>query len=102
MADETVDFRDLLAKPLGDFPDRPSLPGKKTFFGKLVGVSAGLSSQKGTPFFRFDARLTDGGADVKKTDLDPIVNAGFGLGDYEVWAEYYLTPGAMPMLRSFL
>lgn len=102
MADEPVDFRDLLAKPLGDFPDRPSLPGNKTFFGKLVSIGAGVSSQKGTPFFRFDARLTDGGQDVKKSDLDAIVAAGFGLGDYDVWAEFYLTPGAMPMLRSFL
>lgn len=102
MADEQVDFRDLLAKPLGDFPDRPSLPGLKTFYGKLVSVSAGLSSQKKTPFFRFDARLTDGGKDVRKEDLNQIVASGFSLADYEVWAEFYLTPGAMPMLRSFL
>ena len=102
MADEPVDFRDLLDKPMADFPDRPSLPGKKTFFGKLTALSAGVSSQKGTPFFRFDARLTDGGKDVRPVDLEPIANAGFSLADYDVWAEFYLTPGAMPMLRSFL
>lgn len=104
MADENeaVDFRDLLSKPLGDFPDRPNLPGAKTFYGKLVSLSAGLSKAKGTPFFRFDVRLTDGGQDVKPTDLEPLVKGGFSLADYETFAEFYLTNGAMPMLRRFL
>jgi hypothetical protein len=102
MADEPVDFRDLLSKPLGDFPDRPNLPGAKSFYGKLLSLGAGVSAQKGTPHFRFTVRLTDGGQDVKSTDLEKIAAAGFSLADYEVYSDFWLTPNSMPMLRSFL
>lgn len=98
---DAVDFRDLLQKPLGDFPDRPNLPGAKTFYGKLISLTAGVE-KTGTPYFRFDGRLTDGGQDVKKTDLDALAAAGFSLADYEVYGKFWLTLNAMPMLRRFL
>lgn len=101
MADDT-DYRDLLNQPLGDFPDRPSLPPQRNFYGKLVGVSSGVTTQKGTPFLRFDVRLTDAGKDVRADELAAITAAGFSLADYDVWSEFYLTKNAMPMLRGFL
>ncbi len=98
----TTDLRDLLSRNLGDFPDKPSLPGKKTFFGNIVGIQADKSSQKETPLYRFTAKLTDQGKDVTDLDMAPITSAGFSLSDYEASAEFYLTPNAMSMLRRFL
>ena len=101
MPDETVDFRDLLNKPLSDFPDRPQLPGAKTFYGKLLGIEGGHSKNKGTPYFRFHVRLTDPGDDAKE-GTKKIVDAGFSLADYQVYSDFYITPNAMVMLRRFL
>lgn len=103
MSDENtiVDFRDLLSQPASNFPDLPELPAQKHFFGKILGISAGHSSQKKTPLFHVSARLTDPGKDVEKETLDKIANAGFSLSDYEVGADFYLTPNAMKMFRRF-
>lgn len=101
MSDDVLDLRDLLSKPGSDFPDLPDLPPAKTFFGKLLGVTADHSSVKKTPFFRFDIRLTDPGADVTEADLKPVKEGGFSLADYTFNADFYLTPNAMKMLRRF-
>jgi hypothetical protein len=34
--------------------------------------------------------------------MEVLTSNGFTLADYEVWSDYYLTPKALPMLRSFL
>jgi hypothetical protein len=102
MADETLDFRDLLSAPMSDYPDRPNLPPGKTFYGKLVSITAGASKNKGTPLFHFDVRLTDPGSDVPKTDLDKLAAAGFGLDAYQCGADFYLLPTTMVFLRRFL
>lgn len=103
MADEqTPDLLELLKKPMSEFPDLPNLPPKKHFYGKLTGVSAGLSSQKQTPFYNFKIRVTDAGKDVTETDLQAISDAGFSLADYEAGANFYLTQSALKMLRAFL
>ena len=104
MADEnnTPDLLDLLKKPMDEFPDMPGLPPKKHFFGKILGMSAGVSSVKGTPFFNFKIRITDPGKDVTPAELKAITDLGFSLADYEVGANFYLTQGALKMLRSFL
>lgn len=101
-ASDPIDLRDLLNKPLGDYPDRPNLPGAKTFFGKLVKVETDHSRQKKTPLFRFFARLTDPGKDVTQAEMKAVADAGFSLADYEVFAEYYVTPNAMPIFRRFV
>lgn len=97
-----IDFHDLLDAPLSDFPDRPSLPALALFKGKLIGVTAGKSSQKKTPFLRFNVRLTEAGRDVPASRMKAIADAGFSLSDYETWGEFYLTKAAMPMLRTFM
>lgn len=102
MADETANFHELLDAPLSDFPERPTLPGLALFSGMLIGCTAGVSSQKGTPFLRFDVRLTDPGPSVPASAMKLISDAGFTLADYDVWGEFYLTKNAMPMLRTFL
>jgi len=99
---EPMDLRDLLDAPGTSFPDRPSLPGSKTFYGKLLSVEATHSQVKGTPAFRFNVRLTDPGSDVPKPALDAITGAGFNLSDYQVYYDFWLTPGSMSMLWRFL
>ncbi len=98
----TVNFLDLLKQPLSAYPDRPNLPGSKTFFGKLLSMEADSSTVKHTPLYRFRCRLTDPGQDVTADELKAISAAGFNLGDYEVFAEYYITPNAMSMFRRFV
>lgn len=103
MADETTpDLLELLKKPMSDFPNLPGLPPKKHFYGKLLSVTAGVSSQKGTPFYAFNIRITDPGKDVTAAELSAITTAGFSLADYEAAGNFYLTLKALPMLREFL
>lgn len=102
MPDAPVDFRDLLNQPMSDFPDLPDLAPGKTYYGKLIGMSAGASRQKQTPLFHFDVRLTDPGPDVPKESLDKLSEGGFSLADYTVGADFYLTTNAMKMLRRFI
>ena len=102
MSDDPINLQELLDKSSLDFPDMPSLPEKKTFFGKLTGeVTAGHSKEKKTPFFHFGIKLTDAGKDVTPTDLAAVTAAGFSLGDYSCGVDYYLTPNAMVMFRRF-
>lgn len=100
--DDVADFRELLNQPMSDFPDLPDLPPSVTFFGKLIGMGAGFSSQKKTPLFHFDVRLTDPGKDVPPDALKKITDAGFSLADYTVGADFYLTKNAMKMFRRFV
>lgn len=98
-----VDFRDLLRKPKSDFPDMPDLPGKKTFYGKLIKMSAGHSKNKGTPLFHFDIRLTDPGKDVTDQEMQKITSAGFSLADYPAGVDFYIVPGfPMRLIRRFV
>lgn len=99
---DDANFLELLQKPMSDFPDMPNLPGDSFFFGKLLGVSAGHSSQKETPLFNFEIRPTAPGKDVPAKALEDMVNGGFTLADYTVQAQFYLTPKAMTMFRRFV
>ena len=105
MADDTndtVDFRDLLHSPLSDFPDKPSLPAESLFYGKLIGLGAGRSKEKQTPYLRFSVRLEEPSKDIAPSRLAAIEGAGFSLGDYDVYSDFYLTKPSMPMLRGFM
>jgi hypothetical protein len=87
---------------MSDFPDLPDLPEKSDFFGKIVGIQSKLSTQKQTPFFQIDAKLSDPGPNVSQAALKPIADGGFSLSDYTVNANFYLTPNAIRMFRRFL
>lgn len=103
MAEEqTTDIIDLLKKPMDDFPDLPSLPPQKWFYGKLIGVTAGHSSKKETPLYNFEIRITEPGKDVTPAELNAIESEGFTLADYKAAANMYLTPNSLRMLRTFL
>lgn len=102
MADETFDYRELLKQPMSNFPDRPNLPGNKTFYGKLIGMSATVSAVKGTPGLHLDIKLTDPGSDVPREEMDMIAAAGFSLADYSVGKNFWITSNSMIFLRRFL
>ena len=102
MSDNPTDLRELLGKPMSDFPDLPNLPGQKWFYGKLLSMSAGHSSKKMTPLYRFTLRITDPGKDVTSAELKAVADAGFSLADYDVGADFYLTPNAMKMFRRLV
>lgn len=102
MADnDTVSLRDLLEAPMSEFPDLPDLPPKKTFYGKLAGMSSGHSSQKGTPLFHVEVRLTDAGNDVPPAWLEELKRLGLSLSDYSPFRDFFLTPGSMKFFRRF-
>lgn len=102
MADDPVNLGDLLNKPSSAYPDRPQLPGGKTFFGKLTGsIEAKESTVKGTPYYELGVRLTDPGKDIPPGALDALAKEGFSLADYDMVAQFYLTGKAMPMFRQF-
>lgn len=104
MSENPIDIRELLDVPMSEFPDMPDLPGGKHFYGKLLSVSASRSREKQTPFFHFAVRLTDPGDDVPREALKTISDAGFSIGDYQVGADFYITPNKFTrqMLRRFL
>lgn len=103
MSDSRINLRELLERPIGDFPMRPQLPGKRTFFGKITGLEASCeTNQKQTPFLRFSARLTEPGKDVTAQDLEAILSSGFNLADYNVGRKFHISPTALPFLRQFL
>lgn len=102
MADnDTLSLRDLLEKPMSEFPDLPDLPAKKSFFGKLRAMSAGHTRTQGLPLYHIEVQLIDPGKDVPQTWLDDLKKAGFTLGDYNVYRDFVLSPNAMKFFRRF-
>lgn len=102
MSDDTIDLRDLLNRPLSDFPDRPNLPGGKHFYGKITNFAATHSRVKGTPGYHVGVRITDPGQDVTEAEKTKIADAGFSLADYEAGSDFWLTPNSMVFLRRFM
>lgn len=99
---EALDIRELLDAPLSNFPDLPNLPGGKWFHATIIGMEAGRSTVKGTPFFRFPCRITEPGKDVTEAEMQKVKDAGVSLADYNAGADFYLTKDAMRMFRRFL
>lgn len=99
---EPVDLQGLLDTPMSDFPDRPDLPPRATFFGKLTSVEAIRSKEKQTPALTFHVRPVDPGPAVPSKWLEATRGAGFDLSDYDITADFWLTPNSMVMLRRFL
>src|SRR5262249_3719558 len=93
---------DLLKQPMSNFPDRPNLPGNKTFYGKLIGMSSTLSTVKQTPGLHLEIKLTEPGNDVPREATDMIAAAGFSLADYPVGKNFWITSNSMIFLRRFL
>jgi hypothetical protein len=97
MSEEPVNLRQLLEAPGTDFPTRPNLPEKKTFYGNILSVEGSVSKNKQTPSLKFHIKITGAGKDVPKSWLDDLALKGFNLGDYDITHDMWLTPGAMPM-----
>lgn len=116
--DLPADFRDMMAKPLEDWPSRPLLP-TGYYFGEVVDVIRGNSRNKGTLGFAFISsprEWADGGGisqPLKKEDKDLIDGLGTeGLAEYEFprrdnafgmvpAGTIWIAKGAMSMNREF-
>lgn len=104
MADENdpINLQELLDSKDEDYPDRPELPEKCTFYGKLTGeIKADLSKNKQTPYYHIGIKLTDPDKSVPAAAMKAITDAGFNLSDYEAGVDFYLTPKSMVMFRRF-
>jgi hypothetical protein len=111
-ADMPVDLREMIARPMEDFPAQPLLPTCH-YFGQVVDVLTGLSKNVGTRYFAFICQPTE------VCDLDPEGKAaqqtlnGVDLSDYEFprrdrvgtglpAGQIWISPKAMSMNREFL
>lgn len=98
---DPINLQDLLDTTSLDYPEQPSLPEKKTFFGVLTGEMTASHSKNGHPYFHFGIKLTEPGKDVTATDLASITAAGFSLGDYTCGVDFYLIPQPRFVLEIF-
>jgi hypothetical protein len=99
-----VNFLELLAEPLSNFVRKPNLPGEKTFFGKILRIEAGKGRPPNEyPLYRVHVRLTDPGPDVSKETINALREAGYNLGDFEVYRDFYLNSrGSLAFLKDFV
>lgn len=105
-----TDMRELLSRPLEDFPTRPLLP-PCYFYGECVDVVTGLSSNKGTRYFAFICQPQEWVPESEPQGADELLGE-FKLTDYEFpnrdrcgqglpAGQIWISPKAMPMNREF-
>jgi len=92
----SVDFRQLLSKPLDDVKRPPPLPGG-TYKGRVKGFELGESTQKKTPFVRFNLSVESPGEDVPAESLVDI-----DLTKKSLRRDYFLTEDAYYRVKEFL
>lgn len=92
----TVDFSQLLSKPLDEVKRPPPLPAG-TFYATVKNYEPGESKNKKTPFIRFNFTLTGPGPEHSAEDMQ-----GVDLSKKALFRDYYLTPDADWRLKDFL
>ncbi len=111
MANDAVDFREMIAKPIGEWEANPLLPTGH-LFGQCVDVLTGKSRNKGTRFFAFICQPQEFGPDIPADTQKSLTAAGLSLTDYEFpkrervgtglpAGQIWITPGSMNMNREF-
>lgn len=91
-------FSSLLSKPASDF-ERPKPAPQGTYLAAVHGLPRfDKSSKKQTEFAEFTVNLLEAGSDV---DPEELATYG-GVVGKQMKATFYLTEGAMFMLREFL
>lgn len=93
---DTVDFRQLLSKPLDDVKKPPALPAG-SYRGAITKFEYGQSKEKKTPYVRFFFLLQAPGADISPDQLD-----GIDLAKRSPRKDFYITPDAEWRLKEFL
>ena len=90
-----VDFRNLLTQPADNFKKPPLLPGG-TYHGILATREFGESTQKKTPYVRFNVKFNAPGEDVSTELLKDI-----DLSKRSLRKDFYLTDDATYRLVEF-
>lgn len=91
-----ANFSDLLSKPLDDVARPPALPAG-TYYGAIKNYELLESSEKKTPFVRFNCSISHAGDEVDPSDL-----VGIDLNKKSLRVDFYLTPDAEWRLKEFL
>jgi hypothetical protein len=107
--DLPIDFREMLAKPIGDWEGQNLLP-TGYYYGECVDVLTGRSNNKKTLYFGFICQVHEPGPQMEAKDLKAIETVtltdyefprrerlGTGLPAGQIW----ITPGSMNMNREF-
>lgn len=92
----TVDFKQLLSKPLDDVKKPPPLPAG-TYFGAITKWEFGESPEKKTPYVRFFFLLQSPGPDIDVNEL-----TGVDLAKRSPRKDFYITPDAEWRLKEFI
>jgi len=91
-----ANFSDLLSKPLDEVIRPPALPAG-TYFGSVKNYELGESSEKKTPYVRFNFATSHAGPEIEPSDLE-----GVDLSKKQLRSDFYLTPDAEWRLKEFL
>jgi hypothetical protein len=91
-----VDFKSLLSRKVED-AERPPLLPAGTYNGVVQSHEFGESSQKKTPYVRFNIALISPGEGVDPADLE-----GIDIGKRKFRRDYYFTEDAEFILRDFI
>lgn len=92
-----VDFSVLLSKPADDIKRPPALPAG-TYKGKITTHRFDESSEKKTPYVRFDVKFT--GEHLE--DVDAADVEGIDIAKRTLSKDYYLTEDAIYRLKEML
>ena len=92
----TVDFRQLLSKPLDEVKRPPALPAG-TYYGTVTKFEFGESNEKKTPYLRLSLAVASAGDDVDQEGLKDI-----DLTKKQLRKDFYITPDAEYRIKEFL
>jgi hypothetical protein len=97
MANPTT-LEEILNINIDDIEDNVVTP-KGTYLVNVKGMpEQGVSSQKQTPFWRFQFAAIEAGPDVERSEIN---DAG-GLQNLKLAHDFYMVDTALPMFRDFL
>ncbi len=95
------DFTQLLKKPLNEVK-KPDLLPAGTYHGSVLNYEILESSQKKTPFVRFNCRITGPGDDVPQELLVGQDGHSIDVATKKTWADFYLTDDAYYRIKECL
>lgn len=96
-----ANFSELLSKPLDDVKRPPTLPAG-TYHGFIKSYEPGESSEKKTPYVRFNFTVTSAGDDIDPRDLTGEDGRPIDLSKKQLRRDFYMTADAEYRLKEFL
>jgi hypothetical protein len=96
-----VDFNQLLSTNL-DAVKRPPVKPAGTYLGSIASYKFDLSSQKKTPYVRFELAGIQPGEDIDPDQMKEEDGTPIDLAKWKPGFEFYLTANALFMLKEFI